>query len=279
MENLTSPLQKYKRQPKLYIDLPSKGVWYNDNIVEKFEELEVYSMTASNEILAKTPDALITGNATVKVIESCVPAIKNAWKLASVDFEYVMAAIRLATYGENITMSTKCTSCTHDDTYGLPVQSILDHFMKTKLSFDVSVDDFVFRLRPLTYKEIIQNQQVSMKVRRELMQITQNKDMSQDDKDKAMDVLYEQINTQTKSIICQVVVDVTTPDGDIENNSEFINDFILNNDGVYFNEIQKVYAKNTAALEPPITEVVCSECQATNKIKANLDFSSFFLKY
>ena len=41
MENFTSPLQKYKRQPKLFIDLPSKGAWYSPQVAEKFEELEV----------------------------------------------------------------------------------------------------------------------------------------------------------------------------------------------------------------------------------------------
>ena len=79
MENFTSPLQKYKRQPKLFIDLPSKGAWYSPQVAEKFEELEVYSMSASDEIAVKTPDALITGNAVVNIIQNCIPEIKNAW--------------------------------------------------------------------------------------------------------------------------------------------------------------------------------------------------------
>jgi len=34
MENNSSPLQKYRRQPKLYIDLPSKGQWYKQGALK-----------------------------------------------------------------------------------------------------------------------------------------------------------------------------------------------------------------------------------------------------
>jgi len=58
-------LEKYQRQPKLYIDLPSKGRWYPPNALAKSDELAIYSMTASDEIATKTPDALFSGNTTV----------------------------------------------------------------------------------------------------------------------------------------------------------------------------------------------------------------------
>lgn len=277
MEN-SSPLQKYKRQPKLYIDLPSKGAWYNSEIAESFEELEVYSMTASDEILAKTPDALITGNATVKIIQSCIPAIKDAWRLTNVDFEYVMAAIRLASYGENITLSATCRKCGNSDAYALPVQTMLDHVQQFSGNYEITVNGFKFRLRPLVYKELVENQQVSMKVRRELAQILSREDLDQSKKDDIMNNMYDQINEQTKNVICSVVVDVTTPDGDIETNTAFIQDFILNNDGEFFNEIQKTYTSNNSKLELPSSEVTCSECESKQSVKPNLDYTSFFSK-
>lgn len=59
MENKKSPLQKFQRQPKLYIDLPSNGKWYNENIIADgtSTSLAVFSMTANDEIAFKTPDA------------------------------------------------------------------------------------------------------------------------------------------------------------------------------------------------------------------------------
>jgi hypothetical protein len=278
MENSQSPLQKYKRQPKLYIDLPSKGTWYNNNIVDKSEDLEVYSMTAGDEIMIKTPDALITGNASVNVIKSCIPGIKDPWMLTNNDFDYVMAAIRLATYGENINLSSKCSKCSNEDTYALPIQTLLDHISSASLNYELKLEEFLFRLRPITYKEMVHNQQMSMKVRRELSRVIANEDFTEDKKDEIMSEMYNTINTQTQDLICSIVVDVTTPEGDLEKNPTFIRDFLVNNDGVYFKAIQSLYTENNKKIEAAETTIVCSECQTESNIKPNLDYTSFFFK-
>ena len=53
----SNPLQKYFRQPKLYITLPSKGKFYPGGVFESTEsgELPVFSMTAKDELTFKTP--------------------------------------------------------------------------------------------------------------------------------------------------------------------------------------------------------------------------------
>ena len=39
---MSSFLQEYQRQPKLFIDLPSRGKWYNDTIIKDagYEQLQ-----------------------------------------------------------------------------------------------------------------------------------------------------------------------------------------------------------------------------------------------
>ena len=58
-----NPLMKHFRQPKLYIDLPSKGLFYPQGTLELTEDgkVAVYAMTAKDEIMIKTPDALLNG--------------------------------------------------------------------------------------------------------------------------------------------------------------------------------------------------------------------------
>ena len=74
-----NPLSKYFRQPKLYIQIPSRGKYYQQGSIEYPEngELEVYSMTAKDELVFKTPDALLNGQATVDVIQSCIQKNKK----------------------------------------------------------------------------------------------------------------------------------------------------------------------------------------------------------
>jgi len=105
----TNPLKNYFRQPKLFLSLPSKGKYYPEGSLEVSEsgEYPVFSMTAKDELSLKTPDALINGQSTVDVIQSCIPSIKNAWKMPSLDLDAALIAIRIATYGEMMTVSTK----------------------------------------------------------------------------------------------------------------------------------------------------------------------------
>ena len=126
----TNPLNKYFRQPKLYIQIPSRGKYYQQGAIEYPEngELEVYSMTAKDELVFKTPDALLNGQATVDVIQSCIPAIKNAWQMPSIDLDVALIAIRLATYGELMTLSLKTPVTGEDKQMQVNLRELMDNF-------------------------------------------------------------------------------------------------------------------------------------------------------
>jgi len=98
-----NPLAGYYRQPKIYLDLPSKGNYYTQGSLDVSEDgrYPVYAMTAKDELMYKTPDALMNGQATVEVIKSCIPSIKDPWKMPSLDVDACLVAIRIATYGSN----------------------------------------------------------------------------------------------------------------------------------------------------------------------------------
>ena len=104
-----NPLAKHLRQPKIYIRLPSGGNYWPQGSLEKTEngEFPVYAMTAKDEITFKTPDALLNGQATVDVIQSCMPNIKNAWHTPSIDMDAILVAIRRASFGDEMTMTAK----------------------------------------------------------------------------------------------------------------------------------------------------------------------------
>ena len=108
MTENTNPLGKYYRQPQIYIRLPSKGKYYGPEVFTPTEtgEIPVLPMTAKDELAFKTPDAMMSGQATVDVIQSCVPNFKNAWKMVNFDTDAVLLAIRIATYGETCLLYT-----------------------------------------------------------------------------------------------------------------------------------------------------------------------------
>lgn len=272
-----SPLAKYNRQPKLYISLPSGGNWYSKNNLTKADEIEVYSMTASDEIALKTPDGLITGNAVVNVIKNCIPAIKDPWMIPMVDFDYILASIRLASYGESIVTSGSCPKCQHIDQFEIQVQSILDHVMNANFQVDVPVNDFTVRIRPLYYKETSDINKVSTTVQRAITQQIPNiKD--EDEKQEHIESLYAMINESTLNATISGITEIITPDGESETNHITIREFVSNTDPVFYNKIQDAYKNNTKNMEVPLSSVVCSECENEYSVSASLDQSNFFDK-
>jgi hypothetical protein len=150
-----NPLSKYFRQPKLYIQLPSQGKWYAQGAIDYPEngELPVYSMTAKDELQFKTPDALLNGQATVDVIQSCMPNIKDAWKMPSIDLDVALIAIRLATYGEMMTLTLKTPVTGEEKEMQVDLRQLLDNFANLDYSDTVQMPEMTIKLRPLTYRE------------------------------------------------------------------------------------------------------------------------------
>jgi len=97
-------LSRYIRQPQIYITLPSGGKYWPAGSLEMpiNGEIPVLSMSSYDELVLKTPDALMNGQSVVDIIQSCIRNIKDAWAMPVVDLDYCLIAIRIASYGESM---------------------------------------------------------------------------------------------------------------------------------------------------------------------------------
>lgn len=157
MENIESPnpLKKYFRQPKVYITIPSQGRFYPQGAIEYPEngELPVFAMTAKDELTMKTPDALLNGQATVDVIQSCIPNIKDAWQMPSIDLDAALVAIRIATYGEQLEITSRVPKIGDERTYSIDLRNILNKLVTVIYNDTIKLQNMIVKLRPLTYRE------------------------------------------------------------------------------------------------------------------------------
>ena len=153
--NTTSPnpLLKHFRQPKVYIRLPSNGEYYN-GAIEKTEtgEYPVLGMTARDELMYKTPDALLNGQATVDVIQSCVPNIKNAWSIPVIDLDVILIGIRIASMGEKMDINFTVPGLNEERSYDVNLVTLLDQLYSQTYDNIVHVNDFTVELKPVSYK-------------------------------------------------------------------------------------------------------------------------------
>ena len=215
-----NPLRKYFRQPKIHVPLPSKGKFYPEGAIEMPEtgEVPVYAMTAKDELTMKTPDALLNGAATVDVIKSCVPSIIDPWKMPTLDLDAILIAIRIATYGDIMEITTPVPGLKEDRKFDVDLRKILNKLVTANYVPEVSFRELTVFTRPLTYKEFTSTSLKTFEEQR-VFAIINDDDLSDEEKIDKFGVSFKKlteltINTMNKSIWKVRIGDteVTNPD-------------------------------------------------------------------
>jgi len=152
----SNPLQQFFRQPSVYLRLPTKGKWYTSEIVETTadNELAVYPLSAMNDIMLNTPDAMLNGQALENVIKDCAPGIKDVKRFLLPDVEALFLAIKSASNGGKIDIDRKCPKCEADNTYELNCSYLLDSstFLNEDDLTTQFSDELVIHVRPYDFE-------------------------------------------------------------------------------------------------------------------------------
>ena len=277
MEN-ESPLKKYSRQPKIYIDLPSKGKYYNNGVLyeDSATNLAVFSMTANDEILYRTPDALINGEATANNIKSCIPAITKPFELVTLDIDALLLSIRLATYGSKMQVGQRCKKCNEENTYEIDITKYIDYMNRLEFVDSMMYKDFKINFVPMSYKDYTDLQKESVGYQRALS-IQLPTITNEDEKAKFQDQILSSIAKMNMKTILLSINSVEV-DGEIEKDKKAIYDFIESYDVEMLKAIKGHIDTQYNAWLLPEENVQCSSCEATDKIRITIDQTDFFAK-
>ena len=152
----SNPLNKYFRQAAIHLELPSRGKFWPPEALDMpvTHQLPIFPMTAKDEITLRTPDALMNGSGVVEVIQSCIPAIKNAWEVPNVDVDALLIGIRIASYGMNMDVDTKCPHCQAENKHGVDLGQVLGSIQCPDFSKVVSHEDLIIKLKPVKFFQI-----------------------------------------------------------------------------------------------------------------------------
>ncbi len=278
----SNPLQKYFRQPKLYISLPSKGKFYPNGAYESTEsgELPVFSMTAKDELTFKTPDALLNGQATVDVIQSCIPNIKNAWMMPSIDLDACLIAIRMATYGEEMGITIKKPVTGEETEMNVDLRGIMDNFSDAEYIDSIAVGDMIVGLRPLTYKEFTQNALKTFEEQR-IFNIVNDETVEDEAKLQAFTNSFVKLTALTVNMISTGITSIQVGD-EVVDDRKHIDEFIANADKQFFNSITEHLTKQKESFSvKPLTVTSTPEdielgVPATYDVPITFDQSNFF---
>ena len=271
-----NPLQQYFRQPKIYIKLPSQGVYNKPGTFQgDAANVPVYGMTGMDEIILKTPDALLSGESTVRVIESCIPSIKNAWEMNILDTAVLFAAMRIATFGNTMSVSNTCDSCSTELDYELDLSRIIEHFGQFTYNNKLVLKDMIITTQPLTYKQStefnLKNFQLQQRVRQ-----TETIEDQQEQQAKINELFLEL--SQIQNQLYKACVESIEVGNQVVTERVFINEFLDNCEKFIFDAIKDHIEANRESWKSPIFPVECTNCGHKTNLFLELDQSNFFDK-
>ena len=232
-----NPLRKYFRQPKVYITLPSKGKYYPADAIDVPEtgEFPVYAMTAKDELSMKTPDALLNGQATVDMIQSCVPNILNPWAMPSIDLDAILIAIRIATYGDTMEITTKVPGIGDERKFDIDLRQLLNKMVTVDYDPKISFNDMSVTIRPLTYKEFTEASLKTFEEQR-IFSIVNNEEIPDTEKLAKFNISFKKLTDLTVNTLSRSITSISIGDTEVSNQLH-IDEFINNADKEFYNTI------------------------------------------
>jgi hypothetical protein len=273
-----NPLAAYFRQPKIYIKLPSNGKFYPDGALDISQngEYAVYAMTAKDELMMKTPDALMNGQSTVEVIKSCIPAIKDPWKMPNIDIDASLIAIRVATYGEKMDVGATCPACSEDNDYVLNLVNYLDGYQGFQYEDRIQVGPLLIHIKPYNYKETTK---IALKTleQQKIFAIVNNDSLSDSEKIDKFGESFVKLTELTVDVIADTVIQIDTPTGSVSDHSQ-IKEFVQNAPKDVFDSINQHVLSMKDKIELRIKGVKCGSCEHEFEMPVTMDQSNFFAK-
>lgn len=272
-----SALSKHFRQPKLFITLPSNGKWWPDGSITLPEnkELPILSMTGKDDLILKNADALMNGSATVEMIQSCVPNIKNAWVIPRSDLDVIILAIRIATYGPNLKIESKCSHCKALNENEVDCRWIMENIQQANWDQHHNIDDLTFELKPLNFKEINSINIDSYEENRMLQQLSQQ-NLTNEQRAEIISKTMKKVAANVNSRLASSIAAIITPEFIKVTDQAEIIEFITQADKDMFDKVKNMINMYVADYKIPKLNVECDDCKKTYETSIDFDPANFF---
>lgn len=271
-----NPLTNYFRQPAIYAKLPSNGQFWPVGSLDMpvNQELPVYPMTARDEITYRTPDALFNGSAVVDVVQSCVPNIKNAWMMPSIDIDSVLIAVRIASFGHEMPIGSRCPACEHEDEYNVDLRIVNETIDSSDYSRSLKLGDLELFFRPLTYQQVNANSLAQFEQQKLLSNLEQA-DIDQEQRSKTMSQALKNLTDVTLKALSNSINAIRTP-ASLVNDPDQIDEWLNNCDRRTFTVIRDFVLdlRRTSEIKP--LKMKCHNCGHNYEQQFTLDMTRFF---
>lgn len=276
--NQTNPLAKHFRQPAIFLKLPSQGRYWPDGALtlSATGDLPVYPMTTKDEIALRTPDALMNGTGVVSVIQSCIPSITDPWSMPSVDVDACLIAIRIASYGNDMNISSNCPKCNHSNDNTIELTSALEQITMPDYNNVLKDKDLTIKLKPQTYFAVNRSNTMTFKEQR-ILDVLAKEDVSPEDRETNLKAVTDELIELNVDTLTASTEYILMSDGTKVVDADYIKEFYANTSGALVKKIQDKLGDivKSAGLKP--YKNVCTECETEYQTEVTFDYASFFV--
>jgi hypothetical protein len=275
-----NPLAKYFRMPGVLVALPTKGAFYPPGSIEftETQEVEVLPMRAADEILMKSPDALMSGYALEKLIESCVPAIKHPKMVSTPDLDVLLLAIRVASVGNKMDVEAKCPKCETEQNFDCDLPSIIATVSEIPSEISVRLSaDIVAYLRPFTLQNATKMSLLAFEQTRKIQSLDQNE--TESGRILAINESYDTLTRANVDAVADCVLKVVVPEGTVYDKKSIM-DFVTGAPSDYVSKIDsKLREINKLGMDRNVRVVCTNEaCKHEWDTEIQFDPASFFAR-
>lgn len=272
-----NPLSQFSKKIARYIKLPSQGAGYSKGIkLSDSEELAVYPMTARDELMLKSPDALLNGSAVIEVLAHCVPDVVNPEEILTIDLDAIMVAIRMATYGDNMELIIECSACKHKNTVDLNLPSLLDQQTYWTGLTEIEMPGGIkLKLRPPNVKDKNKMSISSFDQMTELQQIDREEGQTTAKMAKA-NKSFGNLVDLSLHLVASSIEQAVTPEGIVITDLSTIKEWVLDLSKAEFDVIDAALRELAQIGLPKSMNVKCDACQSVFESAINFNPSDFF---
>tara|TARA_B100000927_G_C16454432_1_gene465244 strand:- start:876 stop:1703 length:828 start_codon:yes stop_codon:yes gene_type:complete len=274
---MTNPLIQAYRKPNMYVTLPSGGRFYKDKpTLSADNELAVYAMTARDELITKTPDALFNGEATVSLIRSCCPDIKDPNNMPVSDLLVILVGIRQASFGKDIDVDVKCPKCEHQNQLTLDASAMLSNTKSTSSDQECMIqDDIKVTCNPYTLQDRTTLQVQQIKQQKMIASLSDAK-LDDQGRQELFGKTFVEIAELTVALITNSISSVNA-NGEVISDKEMIKEWLQTITKKDYDKIKnKVEELSESGLETAFN-AECQDCQHKWKTGVDLDVANFFV--
>jgi len=225
MPDPINPLHEFFRKPAYKMRLPSQGrYWPTAALTVAGDQwLDVYPMTALDCIAYQAPSSLLNGEILVPVIESCVPAIADAWFIPSCDLLAIILGLHIATYGHEATVASQCPACSTDQDIAVDLANLLDS-IGTVVYDDLVLDHMTLQFHPLTYRQISQHGNIE-NLHMKTLRVLSDESATEQAKSQQLNQLLKYIMSATMAVMNQSIKSIVTANNSVSD-AESIQEFV-----------------------------------------------------